>query len=94
MAKPTLGAAPTSEVLCCGRGLLLLLFNTKENRGSLLLVVIKVPMMLIEGLRGVQFQRSVQTSVGAITSYSSYQRSLGSGSRMWDSPFLSELLCC
>lgn len=95
MAKATLGTAPTSEVLCCGRGLLLLfIFNTKENQGSLLLVVVKVPMMLIEGPRGVQFQRSVQTSMGAITRYSSYQSSLGSSSRMWDSPFLSELLCC
>lgn len=64
----------------------------KENQDSLLLVVIKVPMMLIEGPRGVQFQRSVQTSAGAITRYSSYQSSLASGSRMWDSPFLSELL--
>lgn len=68
--------------------------DTQENRGSLLLVVMQVPMMLIEGPGSVQFQRSIQNSTGAITRYSSSGRSFGRGSRMWDSPFLSEFLCC
>lgn len=67
--------------------------DTQEIRGSLLLVVMQVPMMLIDGPGGVGCQRFIQNLMGAITSYSSSRRSLGSGSRMWDSPFLSEFLC-
>ena len=56
-------------------------------------MVIEVPLVLVEGPRGVRFQRSDQAAVGAVTRCSSSPSSLGRGRRMWDSPFLSELLC-